>query len=61
MAEFLTVPQAAKAIKLSETRIRVLIRSGRLFAKRYGPAYLIRPADLAAVKVRKPGRPRKRP
>ena len=51
--------EAAKRLGISAERVRVLIESGRLKAQRIGREYAINPADLAAVKDRKPGRPRK--
>lgn len=40
-------------------RVLALIRAGRLRAERVGMQFLIRPADLDAVRDRKPGRPPK--
>ena len=49
------------AVKLGVTKARViqLIAAGRLPAKKLGMQFLIRPADLALVRDRKPGRPPK--
>jgi excisionase family DNA binding protein len=58
MAGFLTVPQAAAKLGVHRTRVNALIRAGRLPAQKMGRDYLIKPADLAKVKDRKPGRPR---
>jgi excisionase family DNA binding protein len=54
----LTTTEAAKRLKISRRRVLELIAAGRLKATRFGPAWLIDPKDLAAVRVRKPGRPR---
>jgi hypothetical protein len=37
-----------------------LITAGRLRAEKLGMQYFIKPADLAAVRIRKPGRPKKK-
>ena len=55
----LTTAQAAARLKISRCRLRVLITTGRLKAKRFGFAWLIDERDLGAVRNRKPGRPKK--
>ena len=64
-SEFLTTNQVAAELGVTPQRVRALIRSGRLKAKTIGEGnratYLILPADLEAVRDRKPGRPRKLP
>ena len=55
----ITVAQAATELSVSQQRIRALIAAGRLRAVKFGSAWLIQPADLEAVRVRRPGRPKK--
>jgi len=59
MADLITSTEAAARLGLSLRRVQELIKAGRLKATVFNGTYAIRPADLAAVKVRKPGRPRK--
>lgn len=54
----LTTLQAAERLGISPRRIRVLITTGRLPAQRLGRDWLIDERDLAAVRERKPGRPK---
>lgn len=61
MVDFLTVQQAADELRVDPSRVRRLIRDGRLKATRHGArVYMIRRADLDAVRDRPPGRPPKR-
>jgi len=53
--------EAARALGISTSRIQALVRLGRLPAVKVGSAWAIRPADLELVRVRRPGRPRKKP
>jgi excisionase family DNA binding protein len=55
----LNTSQAAKTLGVDPSRVRVLIREGRLPAEKFGRDYMIQSKDLALVKVRKPGRPKK--
>lgn len=55
----LTTKQAAEALGVQQSRIYHLITAGRLVAARFGSAWMIKESDLEAVKVRKPGRPKK--
>ena len=57
MAIPLTVQQAAAKLGIGRSRVQALIQAGRLPAQKIGIQYLIEPADLEKVKVRKPGRP----
>ena len=50
---------AAQRLGVSPDRVRALIKAGRLPAQKLGRDYVIDPKDLALVKNRKPGRPRK--
>ena len=54
----MTTKDAAKQLKVTPARVRAMIRSGRLKAKRFGSAWDISAAALKRVKNRKPGRPR---
>jgi excisionase family DNA binding protein len=51
--------EAARRLNVTQSRVRVLIDSGRLKAMKVGREWLIDPKDLEAVKDRKVGRPRK--
>ena len=59
MTKFLTTVEAAAALGLSESRVRVLCAAGRL-GRKIGRNYLIESADLARFrrKPRSPGRPK---
>ena len=57
--EVIGTTEAAKRLGISPNRLRDLIASGRLKAQKIGREYAINPKDLAAVKKRAPGRPRK--
>jgi excisionase family DNA binding protein len=55
----LTTNGAADELGVSRARVLALIRTGRLKAEKMGRDWMIRRRDLAAVRDRKPGRPRK--
>jgi excisionase family DNA binding protein len=55
----LTTLQAAEKLKLTRQRVHALIASGKLPATKQGRDWFIQPADLAKVRDRKPGRPKK--
>jgi excisionase family DNA binding protein len=55
----LTTSQAAAKLGVSVSRVQQFIKEGRLPAEKLGRDYIIRPKDLAKVKDRKPGRPKK--
>ena len=55
----LTTNEAAECLGVSRRRVLQLIGEGRLPTEKAGDMHLINPADLAAVRVRKPGRPPK--
>jgi excisionase family DNA binding protein len=59
MTNYLTTAQAAERLKVSPRRVQQLIAAGRLKADTFGGANMIRESSLAAVAVRKPGRPKK--
>lgn len=56
--ELIGTALAAEKLGVTQGRVRALIQSGRLPAKRLGRDYFIDPKDLKLVKDRKPGRPR---
>lgn len=51
--------EAAEMLGVSQRRVNQLVQSGRLPAQKLGFGYAIFVSDLAKVKERKPGRPRK--
>lgn len=53
----LTTAQAARRLGVSRRHVALLIRQGKLAAAKVGRDWLIRPADLEAVR-RRPGRGR---
>jgi len=55
----ITTVEAARRLGVTPSRVRALIEAKRLKAFKYGREWLIDPKDLAAVKTRKVGRPRK--
>ena len=56
----LMVPQVAALLGVSQPRVHQLIKTGRLKAERCGHYWLIRPADVEAVRVRVTGWPKGR-
>ena len=59
LAKLITTTEAAKRLGVTRGRVHQLLTDGRLPAEKVGVQWLIRPADLAKVKDRKPGRPKK--
>jgi excisionase family DNA binding protein len=55
----ISTAEAARRLGVTTNRVRALIEAKRLKAIKIGREWLIDPKDLAAVKNRKPGRPRK--
>ena len=53
----LTTEQAAARLGVTPSRVRVLIRNGRLPAQKFGRAHVINEADLKLVAERPVGRP----
>lgn len=51
--------EAAARLGITARRVRALITSGQLTARRVGRDWLIDERSLKAVAVRRPGRPRK--
>jgi len=52
--------ETADRLGLSVRRVQALVKSGKLPAQKFGTAYMIDSKDLALVRNRKPGRPKKR-
>jgi excisionase family DNA binding protein len=59
MEDFLTVSEAAKELNISARRVHQLIKDERLPAQKLGSYFVIKRADLALVKERPLGRPKK--
>ncbi len=60
MMHLLTTQQAAQRLGVTATRVRAMIQAQRLPATKFGTVWMINEADLALVRDRKPGAPRKR-
>ena len=58
--KILNTNQAAEILEVHPSRVRVLIKEGRLPAQKVGRDWIIKEKDLEKVKDRKPGRPRKK-
>ena len=50
MEDVITVGEAAKELKVTAVRVRVLIRTGRLKAEKFGDSWMIPRAGLAKVR-----------
>jgi len=59
MENIFTVKQLTEILRLSDRRIRSLVKSGRLPAKKVGGQWLINKTDLDQLEIYKPGRPKK--
>ena len=57
--KILSTAEAAELLGVSPRRIRALIKADKLPAEKFGTAYMINEKDLAKVKVRTTGRPKK--
>jgi excisionase family DNA binding protein len=58
----LTTTQAAQLLGVGAAAVRAMIRVGTLPARRIGPMWLVRRADVEAARTRPGrGRPRKKP
>ena len=57
--KLISAAEAAKRLKVTSSRVRKMIASGRLKAAKVGNMWVIDPKDLDVVKDRKVGRPRK--
>jgi excisionase family DNA binding protein len=57
--KLLSAKQAAEILGVHHSRVRVLIRQGRLPAQKVGRDWVILEPDLELVKDRKSGRPKK--
>jgi excisionase family DNA binding protein len=58
--DLIDTAKAAGLLGVSQRRVRQLIAAGRLRAKTIAGNFIIRRADLQKVRVRKPGRPKKK-
>jgi excisionase family DNA binding protein len=58
MSNLLSVAEVSRELGVSVRRVQAMITAGRLRAERVGSVYVIHAAALAAVRVRRPGRPR---
>ena len=57
----ISVAEAAERLGVSEVRVRVLCREGRLDARRVGSVFVIDVASVERFKARPVGRPPKTP
>ncbi len=57
MIKLISAKEASKKLGIDDSRVRVLIRDGRLPAQKIGRTWVIDPKDLKLIKDRKPGRP----
>ena len=55
--KLMTTAEAGQILGISRQRVHALIAAGRLPATRVGRSWVIADSDLAAVRVRRPGRP----
>lgn len=55
----LTTKEVAERLGVTQSRVRALIKSGRLPSQQFGRDHLIKESDLKLVQDRKPGRPPK--
>ncbi|MCJ7541926.1 MAG: helix-turn-helix domain-containing protein [Desulfobacterales bacterium] len=58
--KLLSANDAAERLGVHHSRVRVLIRQGRLKAQKIGRTWVIREKDLKKLKILKRGRPRKK-
>jgi len=56
----ITTAEVAARLGVHRSRVNVLIKEGRLPARRFGKIYLVDERDLRLVANRKPGRPPKK-
>jgi excisionase family DNA binding protein len=57
--KLLSAKDVAKRLGVHHTRVKFLIREGRLKAQKIGGAWIINEKDLKKLKIFKSGRPRK--
>jgi len=57
--KIINTTQAAKILKINQSRVRQLILSGRLPAIKFGRDWAINVKFLKMVRIRKTGRPKK--
>lgn len=61
MKEFLTINEAAERLGLHRSRVGVLIREGRIQARKVGPMWLIPESEVAGFVPRPEGKPGHKP
>ena len=59
MSNLLTTAEAGRVLGVNASRVRQLILAGRLPARKLGRDLFVDERDLALVKERRPGRPKK--
>jgi excisionase family DNA binding protein len=57
----LTIADAAARLGIDPSRVRLLVRQGRIPARKFGRAWMISKADLDAYHPRPQGKPGHRP
>lgn len=55
----MSIAEAAKRINISRQRLTLLVKQGRVPARKFGKQYLIRAIDLNSIAERRAGRPKK--
>lgn len=60
MDKLISTKEAAEKLGISLRRVQALVTSGRLPAQKIGNSYVMREDDLALVKERKAGRPKRK-
>ena len=58
--DYISTTEAGEILGISRQRVLKLVQDGRLKAIKVANVYLIKKADLADVKDRRPGRPAKK-
>jgi excisionase family DNA binding protein len=59
LQDLLSVDEAARILGISADRMRVLLRTSRLPARKVSGRWVVTSQDLALVGLRPPGRPRR--
>lgn len=60
MDDYLSTREAAESLGVSIRRVLALIAAGKLKTQKLGSVHVIAVGDLEAVRVRTPGRPKKK-
>jgi excisionase family DNA binding protein len=61
METMLTTEETAARLQVTGSRVRAMIRDGRLPAQKFGHVHMIKESDLKLVADRKTGRPKTTP